>query len=232
MASRLNGYLPPILTAFLVAFLVCVNTAFADHKTDQRPVVITDQDLNSLSPEARRELQALIQHKQENPDPKPTRIRFGKNRGIVDGDIGPGGVDIQLLGGAIQIGGKNRRRLPQPVAKYVPESDDLFPSDLIITMVKRGREPMFITVEKGAIRFTIPAEKLEEMIDKYKPYVMQMLQNGMNNSGESFTPEAPDSSPSIDLGAPATNLGEPGELPGPDLGNPAPLPPDPMPEKD
>ena len=232
MTSRLNGYPLLLLAVFLAAFLTCGNTAFADHKTEQTPVVITDQDLNSLSPAARREIEALIQHKRENPDPEPTRIRFGKNRGIVGGDIGPGGVDIQLLGGAIQIGGKNKRRLPQPVAEYVPHSDDLFPSDLIITMVKRGREPMFITVEKGAISFTIPAEKLEEMIDKYKPYVMQMLKNGMNNSGESFTPETPGSSPSIDLGAPDTDLGEPAELPGPELGDPAPLPPDPSPEKE
>lgn len=228
MTSRLNGYL--LLT--LATLLSSGTSAFADPQAGNAPVVITDQDLNSLSPEARREIQALIQHKQENPDPEPTRIRFGKNRGIVGGDIGPGGVDIQLLGGAIQIGGKNKRRLPQPVAEYVPDSNDFFPDDLIITMVKRGREPMFITVEKGAISFTIPAEKLEEMIDKYKPYVVQMLKNGLSNSGETDSSATPDSSPPIDLGAPATDLGEPAELPGPELGDPAPLPPEPQPEKE
>lgn len=206
---------------------------FADHQQAETPVILTDRDLESLSPEARKELTALIRHKQEHPDPKPARIRFGNQRGIVDGDIGPGGVDIQLLGGAIQIGGK-KKRLPKPVAEYIPPSDDNFPDDLIITMVKRGREPMFITVEKGGLQFTIPADKLEEMIDKYKPYVMQMLKNGINNSGESFSSETPKAgeSPDIDLGAPATDLGEPSELPSTDLGEPSPLPPEPKPENE
>ncbi|MBD3675057.1 MAG: hypothetical protein HUJ26_16180 [Planctomycetaceae bacterium] len=225
--------------AFLTGSLLSNSQVFADHEKAEAPVILTDRDLESLSPEARKEIAELIRYKQENPDPKPTRIRFGKQRGIVDGDIGPGGVDIQLLGGAIQIGGK-KRRAPKPVAKYVPPSDDIFPNDLIVTIVKRGREPMFITVEKGSLRFTIPAEKLEEMIDKYKPYVMQMLKNGLSNSGESFsteTPAAGDAS-DVELGAPATELGEPadlgeaGDLPEADLGKPSPLPPEPKPENE
>lgn len=228
MNFRQIGCVLPILAASLIFDA----SLFADHKQADTPVILTDRDLDSLSPEARKEIAELIRNKQEHPDPKPARIRFGNQRGIVDGDIGPGGVDIQLLGGAIQIGGK-KRRVPKPVAKYIPPSEDAFPDDLVITMIKRGREPMFITVEKGGLSFTIPADKLEEMIDKYKPYVMQMLKNGINNSGESFTSETPGTgeSPSIDLGAPSTELGGPSELPETDLGNPAPLPPDPTPEK-
>ena len=120
MTSRMNGSL--LLT--LVALLTSGTSTFADPQAGNAPVVITDQDLNSLSPEARREIQALIQHKQENPDPEPTRIRFGKNRGIVGGDIGPGGVDIQLLGGAF----KSAERINVVFLNLLPS---MFPTRMI-----------------------------------------------------------------------------------------------------
>lgn len=224
MQLRQKGFL--VLTFLLSPSLLSA----AEPQSSQTPVTITDQDLASLSPQTRKEIETLIQQKRENPERPPTEVRFGRGRGIVDGHVGPGGVNIKLLGGAINIGGR-RRPVPVPVAAYHPAHGHGFPDDLIVTMVKRGNQPMMITVEKGGVSFTIPGEKLEQMIDKYKPYVVQMLQQGLEQSGESST--VPSETPSIDLGAPATELGTPAELPGPELGNPAPIPePAPLPGTD
>jgi len=88
-------------------------------------------------------------------------------------------------------------------------------------------------VEKGGLSFTIPAEKLEQMIDKYKPYVVQMLKNGLMQSGQSAGTTREAESPEVDLGASDSGLGEPAEIPeSPDLGEPSSLPmkPEPSPE--
>lgn len=223
-------------SAGLVLLTLCIATpsyVVAQPQSPTSPVMLTDRDLERLSPSARKEVQALIAHKMANPEPKPERIRF-QEKGIVKGDIGPGGVDIQLLGGAIRIGGKNRRPQPKTVAQYHPPGVPLYPEDLVITMVKRGNEPLLITLERGSFSISMTGQQLEQMIEKYKPYVVQMLRQALEQSGEPV--DSPDSTPSPDLGAPAESdlgapsslqeldLGKPAELPGPDLGEPAPIP--------
>jgi hypothetical protein len=222
----------------LCLWMIYPLSAAADHRPASKPVAITDQDLQRLSPAARKELLELIEFKRQNPDPRPGEFRFKEN-GIVEGNVGPGGVNIKLLGGAIQIGGKKKAR-PQPkrVANYHPPGVPVYPEDLVITMVKRGNDPLLITLQRGSFSISMTGEQIEDMIDKYKPYVVQMLRQALEQSGEpaGAPPEGP---PATDLGAPESDLGEPSaipesdlgkpsELPGPDLGKPAP----PKPGKD
>lgn len=219
--------------AILSCSLLLPARAAAEPQAPSAPVAITDRDLQQLSPEARKEVLELIAFKQANPERKPERIQF-QEKDIIKGDVGPGGVDIQLLGGAIRIGGKNRRPQPKPVANYHPAGVPVYPDDLIITMVKRGNEPLLITLERGSFTISMTGEQLEQMIQKYKPYVVQMLRQALEQSGESpLDSDAPAPPPGVDLGAPASELGEPSalpesdlgkpsELPGPDLGQPAP----------
>jgi hypothetical protein len=193
--------------------------AVADHQRPNKPVPLTDRDLQRLSPAARKEVLQLIEFKRQNPDPKPGEIRF-KEQGIVEGNVGPDGVNIKLLGGAIQIGGKkNRRPQPKRVANYHPPGVPVYPEDLVITMIKRGNEPLLIKLKRGSFEISMTGEQIEEMIDKYKPYVVQMLRQALQQSGEpADLPEAP---PESDLGAPSSELGEPSELPEGDLGKPS-----------
>ena len=219
-ASRI--FITAVLTLSGLSLLAPSRT-MAQQPAPSKPIAITDQDLQQLSPDARKELLELIEYKRQNPDPKPGQIRF-KEQGIVEGDIGPGGVNIKLLGGAIQIGGKNKRRPPEPkpIANYHPPGVPVYPEDLIITMIKRGNDPLVITLQRGSFSITMTGEQIEQMIDKYKPYVVQMLRQALEQSGESdMTPEP---RPSIDLGAPSSDLGEPSELPESDLGKPSELP--------
>jgi hypothetical protein len=116
------------------------------------------------------------------------------------------------------------------VANYHPAGVPVYPDDLIITMVKHGNEPLLITLERGSFTISMTGEQLEQMIEKYKPYVVQMLRQALEQSGEPAVLPG-EGVPSIDLGAPSSDLGEPSalpelgepaELPGPDLGQPAP----------
>jgi len=222
-------------TGLVLLCLCFLSTAAvaADQQPPSKPVPITNQDLERLSPAARKELLELIEFKRQNPDPRPGEFRF-QEKGIVEGNVGPGGVNIRLLGGAIQIGGKKKGPpQPKPVANYHPPGVPVYPEDLVITMVKRGNEPLLITLQRGSFSISMTGDQLEQMIDKYKPYVVQMLRQALQQSGEPA--EAPEGPPSSDLGTPATELGEPSaipesdlgkpsELPGPELGNPAPPP--------
>lgn len=211
-------------TGLVIVMFCFVPTApaLADHQAPNKPVPLTDRDLQRLSPAARKELLELIEFKRQNPDPKPGEIRF-KEKGIVEGNVGPDGVNIRLLGGAIQIGGKkNRRPEPKRVANYHPPGVPVYPDDLIITMVKRGNEPLVITLQRGSFSISMTGEQIEEMIDKYKPYVVQMLRQALQQSGEPA--DVPDPPPASDLGAPSNDLGEPSEFPESDLGKPSELP--------
>ena len=105
-------------------------------------------------------------------------------------------------------------------ARLTPEFvGPAIPDDLTITLTKSGNRPLHIHVAKGGIEFEIEGEQLDQLVAKYKPYIVQMLKKGLSEaqSGEVPTPGAdPTSNPSIDLGTPAPALGEPG----PSLGVP------------
>lgn len=193
------------------------DTAFAeDPPAEAKPVVITTADLDQLSLSTRQELQELIDRKKENPPPQDLNIKVGRQGAIFEGDLTPGRTEIRILGRAIRVGERRNRPRAQIVAVYdenaplvAPQpAEMLFPEDMTITIRKSGNQPMSINVVKGPIDVTISGEQLDQLVEQYKPYVIEMLKNGLRGVQPSAEPDTDGPSPGVDLGNPASELGE------------------------
>lgn len=191
--------------------------AFADEPADEsKPVVITTADLDQLSLSTRQELQELIERKKENPTPPDLNLKVGRQGGIFEGNLAPGRTTIRILGRTVRVGDKRNQPPPQIVAVYdenapviAPRPDELqFPDDMTITIRKTGNQPMSINVVRGEIDVTISGEQLDQLVEQYKPYVIEMLKNGLSGVQSPSEPGAGEPSPGVDLGDPASELGE------------------------
>jgi hypothetical protein len=189
----------------------------AEPPDEAKPVVLTTADLEELSLHARREVQELIARKREHPQREDLNIKVGRQGAIFEGDITPGRAEIRILGRSIRVGDRRNQPRPRPIAVFDENApleaprvaEPNFPDDLTVTIWKSGREPMTINIIKGDVDVTISGEQLDQIVEQFRPYVVQMLESGLSGVKSPPAPGGDVPAPGVDLGDPASELGEP-----------------------
>jgi hypothetical protein len=79
----------------------------------------------------------------------------------------------------------------------LPEQAKNFPKDLEVTMVKKGEEPLKITVKRGDDTWEVDATSLDKLPEDIRPYVAQLLHGGVSvavgSGGVSWSSDLPQS---------------------------------------